>query len=414
MNNPVNNSVKRPAKKPREKSFAASPKPDSKSFTEADYSLQSLLGGISVEKFLAEYWHKKPLLVRQALPNFGDWLDRNSLTELACQDNSEGRLVQFKRGHCHLEYGPFEAEELAALPKKNWSLLVSGVNHLLPQGDWLLHRFDFIPAARLDDLMVSFAPPGGGVGPHFDSYDVFLIQGQGRRRWEISAQDDLTVVEGAPLRILSEFRVDESWDLEPGDMLYLPPQLAHNGVALTDCMTWSIGFRAPKAEEIVNQFLTYQQDKLELPGMYSDPALKRQKHVAEIPSAMLDWADQTIRAATRWDKSDITDFLGRYLSEPKAHVYFDPPARPKSLDAFSKVIRKHGVALDSRSQMLFKDNAFFINGERLEASPNLTSMLIKLANKRYLEPGDCTHEQSQEILTLLHVWYQAGYLFPAA
>jgi 50S ribosomal protein L16 3-hydroxylase len=413
MNNPVNNSVNHPAKKSKDKSTPAIPKQDSKPFTVADYSLQTLLGGMSVEKFLAEHWHKKPLLVRQALPNFGDWLDRNSLSELACQDNSEGRLVQFKRGQCQLEYGPFEAEALDALPKKNWSLLVSGINHLLPQGDWLLHRFDFIPAARLDDLMVSFAPPGGGVGPHFDSYDVFLIQGQGRRRWEISAQDDLTVVEGAPLRILQQFRVDESWELEPGDMLYLPPQLAHNGVALTDCMTWSIGFRAPKAEEIVNQFLTYLQDKLELPGMYSDPTLKHQKHVAEIPSAMLDWADKTIRAAARWDKSDITDFLGRYLSEPKSHVFFDPPTRPKSLAAFAKTIEKHGVALDSRSQMLFRGNAFFINGERLEASPGITSMLIKLADKRYLEPGDCTHEQSSEMITLLHLWYQAGYLFPA-
>ena len=413
MNNPVNNSVNHPAKKSKDKSTPAIPKQDSKPFTVADYSLQTLLGGMSVEKFLAEHWHKKPLLVRQALPNFGDWLDRNSLSELACQDNSEGRLVQFKRGQCQLEYGPFEAEALDALPKKNWSLLVSGVNHLLPQADWLLHRFDFIPAARLDDLMVSFAPPGGGVGPHFDSYDVFLIQGQGRRRWEISAQDDLTVVEGAPLRILQQFRVDESWELEPGDMLYLPPQLAHNGVALTDCMTWSIGFRAPKAEEIVNQFLTYLQDKLELPGMYSDPTLKHQKHVAEIPSAMLDWADKTIRAAARWDKSDITDFLGRYLSEPKSHVFFDPPTRPKSLAAFAKTIEKHGVALDSRSQMLFRGNAFFINGERLEASPGITSMLIKLADKRYLEPGDCTHEQSSEMITLLHLWYQAGYLFPA-
>jgi len=414
MNNPVKNSVNHSAKKSKEKSSPASPKQDSKPFTEADYSLQTLLGGMSVEKFLAEHWHKKPLLVRQALPNFGDWLDRNSLSELACQDNSEGRLVQFKRGQCQLEYGPFEAEELDALPKKNWSLLVSGVNHLLPQADWLLHRFDFIPAARLDDLMVSFAPPGGGVGPHFDSYDVFLIQGQGRRRWEISAQDDLTVVEGAPLRILQQFRVDESWELEPGDMLYLPPQLAHNGVALTDCMTWSIGFRAPKAEEIVNQFLTYLQDKLELPGMYSDPALKHQKHVAEIPSAMLDWADKTIRAAARWEKSDITDFLGRYLSEPKSHVFFDPPTRPKSLAAFAKAIQKHGVALDARSQMLFRGNAFFINGERLEASPGLASMLIKLADKRYLEPGDCAHEQSSEMITLLHLWYQAGYVFPAA
>ena len=409
----MKNSVNHPVKKSGEKSFPATSMQDNKPFTEADYSLQTLLGGMSVEKFLAEHWHKKPLLVRQALPNFGDWLDRDSLSELACQDNSEGRLVQFKRGQCQLEFGPFEAEALAALPKKNWSLLVSGVNHLMPEGDWLLHRFDFIPAARLDDLMVSFAPPGGGVGPHFDSYDVFLIQGQGRRRWEISAQDDLTVVEGAPLRILREFRVDETWELEPGDMLYLPPQLAHNGVALTDCMTWSIGFRAPKAEEIVNQFLTYLQDKLELPGMYSDPTLKRQKHVAEIPSAMLDWAEKTIRAAASWDKTDITDFLGRYLSEPKSHVYFDPPTRPKSVAAFAKAIQKQGVALDARSQMLFRGNAFFINGERLEASPGLTSMLCKLADKRYLEPGDCIHEQSSEMITLLHLWYQAGYLFPA-
>ncbi len=242
--------------------------------------------------------------------------------------------------------------------------------------------------------MVSFAPPGGGVGPHFDSYDVFLIQGQGRRRWEISAQDDLTVVEGAPLRILKEFRVDESWELEPGDMLYLPPQLAHNGVALTDCMTWSIGFRAPKAEEVVGQFLTYLQDKLAVPGIYADPDLKHPRHVAEIPVAMIDWAEKTIRAAARWDKTDITDFLGRYLSEPKSHVYFAPPARPKSLAAFAKAIQKQGVALDARSQMLFRGDAFFLNGERLEASPALTAMLRKLRanwvpNKSGVMPAPC-------------------------
>ena len=405
--------MNKPTDKPASKAKHTKASPPPAIFTEADYSLQNLLGGMSVEKFLAEHWHKKPLLVRQALPNFGGWLNRESLTELACQDNSEGRLVQFKRGQCQLEYGPFEPEELQALPKKNWSLLVSGVNHLLPEGDWLLHRFDFLPAARLDDLMVSFAPPGGGVGPHFDSYDVFLIQGEGRRRWEISAQEDLTTVEGAPLRILKEFRVDQTWELEPGDMLYLPPQLAHNGVALTDCMTWSVGFRAPKAEEIVNQFLTYLQDKLELPGMYADPDLKRQKHTAEIPSAMLDWADKTIRAAAHWDKTEIADFLGRYLSEPKSHVFFDPPAKQPTLAAFIKSIQKHGVALDSRSQMLFKGEVFFINGERLEASPALTTILRKLADKRYLLPGECAEEHGQEIFSLLHLWHLAGYLFPA-
>ncbi len=397
--------------KPLVKPVHASQPQSASPFVEADYSLQTLLGGMSVEKFLAEYWHKKPLLVRQALPNFGAWLNRDSLSELAGLDNSESRLVQFKRGKCQLEYGPFEPKFLQALPKRGWSLLVSGVNHLLREADWLLHQFDFIPAARLDDLMVSFAPPGGGVGPHFDSYDVFLIQGQGRRRWEISSQDDLTVVEGAPLRILQQFRVDAAWELDPGDMLYLPPQLAHNGVALTDCMTWSVGFRAPKVEEIVGQFLTYLQDQLDLPGIYSDPDLKPQKHVAEIPDSMVEWAEHSIKAAMQWKKADIVDFLGRYLSEPKPHVYFDPPIRPKSLATFTRIIQEKGLALDSRSQMLFRGGAFFMNGEHIETSPAMHSVLKALADQRYLLPDKCA--AGPEMTALLYLWYQAGYLFPA-
>ena len=399
--------------KPKVKPVHASQQQSAKPFVEADYSLQTLLGGMSVEKFLAEYWHKKPLLVRQALPNFGAWLNRDSLSELACLESSESRLVRFKRGKCLLEYGPFEPEFLHSLPDRGWSLLVSGVNHLLREADWLLHRFDFIPAARLDDLMVSFAPPGGGVGPHFDSYDVFLIQGQGRRRWEISSQDDLGVVEGAPLRILRQFRVDDAWELDPGDMLYLPPQLAHNGVALTDCMTWSVGFRAPKTEEIVGQFLTYLQDQLALPGIYSDPDLKRPKHVAEIPETLVEWTERSIKTAMHWKKADIVDFLGRYLSEPKAHVYFDPPARPRSPASFSKAIREKGLALDPRSQMLFRGGAFFMNGERIEASPAIQSALKALADQRYLLPAMCSNAAGQEMLSLLYLWYQAGYLFPA-
>jgi 50S ribosomal protein L16 3-hydroxylase len=147
--------------------------------------------------------------------------------------------------------------------------------------------------------------------------------------------------------------------------------------------------------------------------MYDDPDLKRSKHVAEIPTTMLDWTEKTIRAAARWDKADITDFLGRYLSEPKAHVYFDPPERPKSLAAFTKAIQKKGLALDARSQMLFRGEAFFINGERLEASPGLSSMLKQLADKRYLLPSECMHAPEQEMIGLLYIWYQAGYLFPA-
>ncbi len=372
-----------------------------------DFSLSRLLGGMDPEQFLAEYWQKKPLLVRQALPGFGDWLGRDSLSDLSGREDAEGRLVRVQRGQWLLDYGPFEREVLDALPKRGWSLLVSGINHLLPEGDRLLHAFDFLPAARLDDLMVSYAPPGGGVGPHFDSYDVFLIQGLGRRRWEISGQDDLTLVEGAPLRILKSFRVDQSWEVEPGDMLYLPPKFAHNGVALTDCMTWSVGFRAPKAEEIVGQFLTYLQDNLSQEGMYADPDLKRPRHHAEIPTAMLDWAVSTIKAL-RWGKGEITDFLGRYLSEPKAHIYFDPPTRPLTTAAFGKAIAKQGLQLDPRSQFLFRAYTFFMNGERIEASSTMAPILRELADRRKLDSVTI----NGELLSLFHLWYKAGYLYP--
>jgi len=370
-----------------------------------DFSLEGLLGGITPAAFLAEYWQAKPLLVRQALPGFGDWLDRDGLAALAGRDDAESRLVRFRRGRCDLEHGPFEAETLRALPKRNWSLLVSGVNHLLDEGDRLLRRFDFIPRARLDDLMVSDAPPGGGIGPHFDSYDVFLIQGRGRRRWEISAQDDLSLVDGAPLRILKNFRVDASWVLEPGDMLYLPPRLAHNGVALTDCMTWSVGFRAPKAGEIAGRFLDYLQDHLDLEGLYADPGLRQPVHAGEIPAELLEWTARTLRAV-RWDKRDIGDFLGRYLSEPKPHVFFDQPQRPLAFAAFARRAAREGVALDARSQLLFRGRAFYINGECIEVAPSQARALRKLADQRTL-PAAAIEEG---LLEPLHDWYRHGYL----
>jgi len=374
-------------------------------FCMRDFSLRRLLGGIPPSTFLAEYWQKRPLLVRQALPGFGDWLDRDGLSALACRDDAESRLVRHQRGRWRLDHGPFAREELDALPARGWSLLVSGVNHLLPEGDRLLHAFDFVPHARLDDLMVSFAPDGGGVGPHFDSYDVFLIQGLGRRRWEIGGQDDLALVEGAPLRILRNFRAEQSWELEPGDILYLPPRFAHNGVALGDCMTWSVGFRAPKAQEIVGEFLNHLQDTLDIPGMYADPALRQPRHPARLPDELVDWAAGVVDSL-RWGRADIVDFLGRYLSEPKAHVFFEPPTRPLSPATFARRVAVTGVALDARSRCLFSVRTFFMNGERVEAAPALLPALRQLADHRRLPPG----EYAQSLLALLHAWYAAGYL----
>jgi 50S ribosomal protein L16 3-hydroxylase len=379
--------------------------PITPSFSMKSFSKQRLLGGMSQDRFLAEYWQKKPLLVRQALPGFGDWLDQDALSRLAGRDDAESRLVQLKRGRWQLHHGPFEAEDLKSLPAKGWSLLVSGINHLLEDGDALLNAFDFVPRARLDDLMVSFAPNGGGVGPHFDSYDVFLIQGLGRRRWEISDQTDLTLVPGAPLRILQHFEPTQSWELEPGDMLYLPPKFAHNGVALGDCMTWSVGFRAPTGQEVVGQFLNYLQDHLQAEGIYSDPGLKRPRHPGEIPTSLVDWAEETIRK-TRWDKRAIADFLGLYLSEPKAHVFFDPPARPYSPSRFAQAAAKKGVRLDPRSQLLFRGRQFFINGERLDAAPELVPPLRELADQRRLAPFSVQNK----LLEVLYDWYRAGYL----
>jgi 50S ribosomal protein L16 3-hydroxylase len=374
-------------------------------FSMADFSLKKLLGGLSPDRFLAEYWQKKPLLIRQALPGFGSWLTPDSLRQLAGYEDAESRLVQFKGGRWHLRHGPFEPPALDALPAKNWSLLVSGVNHFLTEGDELLNAFDFVPRARLDDLMVSLAPAGGGVGPHFDSYDVFLIQGLGRRRWEISDQPDLRLMEGIPLRILENFQATQSWELEPGDMLYLPPKYAHNGVALDTCMTWSVGFRAPKREEVVSQFFAYMQDQAHVPGMYTDPDLKRPRHAGELPEAMLQWTTKAIRECA-WDDKTIEDFLGRYLSEPKAHVFFDPPDKPLSRKAFTGRVNKRGLRLDPRSQLLFRSSRYYLNGESVCVPKTTPGLGRQLANHRSL-PAD-TYPDAW--LDIFYDWYCSGYV----
>lgn len=365
--------------------------------------LKALLGGLSPTRFFAEYWHKKPLLIRGAVPNLDQVLDGQGLKELACREEAESRLVRRVRDNWRVKHGPFGAAELATLPKKDWSLLVSGVNLLNPTGDALLNAFNFAPYARLDDLMVSFAPPGGGVGPHFDAYDVFLIQGLGRRRWEVSAQDDLELVPDCPLRILQRFQVEQSWELEPGDMLYLPPQYAHNGVALTDCMTWSIGFRTPTTQEMATQFLVYLQDTVNLDGVYADPDLRYSRHPGRIPDGMVRGLKDMIRRI-RWTDADMEDFIGRYLSEPKPHVFFDPPARPVGATAFRRRLAAKGVCLDARTIMLYLGKAVFINGERLDADTAVP--LWQLADQRRLPGG----EYDGALADLLHGWYLSGYL----
>jgi 50S ribosomal protein L16 3-hydroxylase len=368
-------------------------------------SPEQLLGGISPGEFLKVYWHKKPLLVRQAVPGLERILDGSGLLDLASREDAESRLVRSSRGRWQLEHGPFDTDTLARLPRRNWSVLVQGVNMLLDEGDRLLDCFKFIPYARLDDLMVSFAPPGGGVGPHFDSYDVFLIQGLGRRRWEISAQCDLDLVEGAPLRILKHFEAEQAWELEPGDMLYLPPKYAHNGIALTDCMTWSIGFRAPTTQEIATEFLAYLQDTMELEGRYADPDLRPSRHPGKIPAAMQRQLKAMIRKI-RWDNEGMEDFIGRYLSEPKPNVFFDPPQRAMAFEQFARQAVKKGLRLDPRTRLLYDRRAVFINGEPVPISDAYLDALVSFADQRSYMASSPT----DPALAPCYEWYLDGFL----
>src|SRR5512135_1206119 len=371
----------------------------------------TLLGGLSVNEFLRDYWQKKPLLIRQAIPGFKGLLDPQQLTALACRDDVQARLVTNQRNQWKLRNEPFEPEDFEGLSKKGkWSVLVQGVNHFLPKAAELVKQFNFIPHARLDDLMVSFAPKGGGVGPHFDAYDVFLVQGLGHRRWQISTQKDQTLVEGAPLRLLKDFRVEQEWVLEAGDMLYLPPHCAHNGIAEDDCMTYSIGFRTPWYNELAEQFLIYLQDRIEIEGTYADPGLKAQKHPAEIGDDMLQQVVKAI-SKVRWDNEDVANFLGCYLSEPKPHIFFDAPVRALSQARFEQALQKHGVTLDLKTQMLCRGSTVFINGDAHQVGKGSYRALRELADARSLPPSG---KLPREASDLLYQWYLDGYAVPGS
>lgn len=367
----------------------------------------TLLGGLTVKEFLRDYWQKKPLLIRQAIPGFKGLLSPEQLIESACRDDVQARLVTHQRKQWNLRHEPFEAKDFNGLSKKGtWTVLVQGVNHFLPQASELVQRFNFIPHARLDDLMVSYAPKGGGVGPHFDAYDVFLLQGHGRRRWQISTQDDQELIPDAPLRILKRFDIEQEWVLEPGDMLYLPPHCGHNGIAEDDCMTYSIGFRTPWYQELAEQFLVYLQDRIEMPGTYADPDLKPQKHASELSDAMLDQIAGVINKV-RWDREDIANFLGSYLSEPKSHIYFDAPNRPWSPARFAQAAQDRGVSLDLKTQMLCSHDTVFLNGEAYPVGKKSYRILRELADQRQLPPGTALPAEAQE---WLYEAYLDGYL----
>ncbi len=366
----------------------------------------SVLGDETPASFLKKYWQKKPLLIRQAIPQMAPLLSREQLFALAMHDDVESRLITRSRNQWKLEHGPFS--KLPATTRKDWTLLVHGVNLHDDQAERLLHQFRFIPDSRLDDLMISYATDRGGVGAHFDSYDVFLLQARGQRRWRISAQQDLTLQTGLPLKILRHFAPEQEFVLNPGDMLYLPPHYAHEGVAIGECMTYSIGFRAPAWQELGEAFLHFLADTFEMTDRYRDPGLQPSSHPAEISVNMVDTVAKRLEKL-RGSRSDIEIFLGEYLSEPKASVCFEPPSQPPSPKRFSSIIRQQGIRLHRKSRMLYRGGLVFLNGESYRPARADQRLLQQLADHRTL--NDIALQRiSVDLLESLYQWYRDGWI----
>jgi 50S ribosomal protein L16 3-hydroxylase len=364
----------------------------------------TLLGGLSPRAFLARYWQRRPLVVRRAIPAFNDPVTKSGLYRLAARDDAESRLVTRSARKWTLADGPFARRTLAAMPDSHWTLLVQGVNHFVPAVDALMRQFAFASYARLDDVMVSYAAAGGGVGPHVDSYDVFLVQGRGRRRWRIGRPRPYRLDAHAPLKILADFRPEQEWVLEAGDLLYVPPGWAHDGTALEPCLTYSIGFRAPAAQELAVSFLQFLEDRVRRRGTYSDPGLKPQRHPARLSNALLDRYARML-GSLPVARHDIREFLGCHLSEPKPHVRFDRPGRQPGLSAFTRSIVRRGMRPAAATIMLYRGNRFFVNGESATVHED-RGLLARLADRRALEPGILPAEDTAR---LLYTWYLSGY-----
>lgn len=367
---------------------------------------QRVLGELTPQRFLRAYWQRKPLFVKSAAPDLARCFEPAMLMDLAVREDVESRLVLRRRGRWSVQHGPFERADLEQLPSRGWSLLVQGADLHLDAARALMDRFSFVPYARQDDVMLSLSPSGGGVGAHFDSYDVFLLQGRGRRRWRIGAQRDLALEPRAPLRILKSFRPQREIVVEQGDLLYLPPRYAHEGVALSECITCSIGFRAPSAQELVTSFLQWLPDRLRLEGRYRDARLAPPSHPAEIGGSMMRQLEQMLRAI-RWQHATAERFIGEHLTEPKAHVWFRAPERPLPFASFLRHAAHRGVRLAHSSRMLFRGELVFINGESVRAPSRQRSALIALADARKLAPWRNPPPQAAR---QVYDWYRLGYV----
>lgn len=384
----------------------------------------ALLAGLSPAQFMRRHWQKKPLLVRGAIAGFAPLLSRTELFRLASCDTVESRLIVKNSRGWLMKNGPFTPRGLPPLKQPGWTLLVQGVDGHDRAVHQLLQQFRFVPDARLDDLMISWATPGGGVGPHFDSYDVFLLQASGRRRWKISQQKDLALQENVPLKILQNFEPQEEFVLEAGDMLYLPPRYAHDGTAqpcigpdgkAQDCMTYSIGFKAPVAQELAAELLhrlaEFSEDALEASSskqtkpkqtqkFYRDGAQVATSTPAQLPDSLVTFGQKAIQDALS-DPLALGCALGEIMTSLKPHVWFEEVEAERALTM--------GISLDAKTRMMYDAHHVFINGESYRAKGADAMLMRQLADQRKLS-AQVLRKAGQDALALLADWQAAGWI----
>lgn len=366
----------------------------------------ALLGGLSPSQFMKRHWQKKPLLVRNAIPGFVPCVGRSELVALAGQEGVESRLIVDSPKGWQMKHGPLSKRSLPPFSQKKWTFLVQGVDLHHDGVHALMQQFRFVPDARLDDVMISYATEGGGVGPHFDSYDVFLLQAHGQRRWRIGRNQDLSLQSDVPLKILQNFEAEEEFVLNPGDMLYLPPKYAHDGVAVGECMTWSIGFRAPQEGELARELLLGLADEaFEGVGdaLYRDPKQTAVTTPAAVPPSLAGFARQVLEKALK-NPTLLDSLLGEYLTEPKSSVWFEISNVEPDLSA--------GVQLDRRTKMMYDERHVFINGESFRVAGKDARFLRQLADNRCLSAASCAKLSDSAREALLD-WMVADWLKPA-
>ncbi len=376
--------------------------------------------GITQEEFLKEYWQKKPLFIPNAFEDFSPIISSDELAGLACEENIESRLI-FEHGPNHpweLKNGPFNEDIFGQLPQKEWTLLVQAVDQVIPEASQLLDRFNFIPNWRLDDLMISFAVPGGSVGPHYDQYDVFLIQAEGERIWQIGApcSAETEFRKDTPLHILAEFDSTQEWHTKPGDILYIPPRVPHFGVAATPCQTYSVGFRAPSHGEILEGFAGFMADKLSPDLRFTDSHSEQLENPGLINEDTINKLQNILREAVS-DRNAIKQWFAGFMSQPKYEENTDEIPFTLATEEMAAIIESSELLFrNEQARFVYIDEdgilALYVNGHPVETTSKSNELVMLLCQERCISIEKHTKLLvSKENIKIIKHLYEQDWLY---